>query len=281
MGQGFLAGVAEGNDQAAGRLSHRGELHRSGTCVAVGGYTKAAGNGEPMVVAESRGRWGRAAAIRLPSNAVANPDAHLTAVSCPKAGDCVAVGTYTATSNQGEAMAVGQRKGRWGRATEIQLPKVNVEPSAELYSVSCASAGSCIAVGSYVTRSNLIAALVVKESGGRWKRGIHLTALPANAAGGSGQTANLNGVSCTASSCLAVGQYADTSGGELAMAVSESRGKWARAAEAGPPSHAAGGSAQQADLFAVACLHGGSCTAVGDYVSSSAVLEAMAASRGR
>jgi len=251
-----------------------------GTCVAVGGYTNAAGNGEPMVVAESHGRWGRAAAIQLPSNAVANPDAHLTAVSCPKAGDCVAVGTYTIKDNQGEALAAAETKGHWRRATEIRLPKVTVEPLAELESVSCASPGSCVAVGSYVTGS-ATDALAVAESGGHWRRGVGLTSLPSGAVQGGSASANLNGVSCTASSCLAVGEYLDNQGGELSMAISESGGRWGRATGVGLPSHAASGSAQDADLFAVACLRGGSCTAVGDYTSKSKVLEAMAATKGR
>lgn len=251
-----------------------------GTCMAVGGYTNAGGSGEPMVVVEARGRWRRAAAIRLPSNAVANPDAHLTAVSCPKAGDCVAVGTYTINDNQGEALAVAETKGHWGRATEIRLPKVNVEPLAELDSVSCASPGSCMAVGSYVTGS-ATDALAVAESGGHWRRGVGLTALPSGAIGGGSANANLNGVSCAASSCLAVGEYLDNQGGDLSMAITESGGKWRRATGVGLPSHASAGSAQDADLFAVACLRGGSCTAVGDYTSKSKALEAMAATRGR
>jgi hypothetical protein len=248
------------------------------TCVAVGGYTNAAGNGEPMVVAESRGHWGRAAAIRLPANAVANPDAHLTAVSCPRARDCVAVGTYTIKDNQGEALAVAEAKGRWGRATEVRLPSVNVEPSADLYSVSCVKPGTCVAVGSYVTGS-ATDALAVAKSGGRWRRAVGLTALPSGAAEGGSASANLNGVSCSASACLAVGQYLDEQGGDLSMAISESRGKWSRGVSVGPPAHAATGSAQSEDLFAVACLRGGPCMAVGDYTTKSKVLEAMVASR--
>jgi hypothetical protein len=250
-----------------------------GTCVAVGGYDTAAGGKEPMVVAESRGRWGRAAAIRPPSNAAANPDSHLTAISCPKAGECVAVGWYTTKSSQGEALAVAQTKGRWGRATQIQLPPVKVEPSAELFSVSCVKPGSCVAVGSYVTGSGATNALGVAMSGGHWRRGVDLTMLPSGAAGGGSESANLNGVSCASSSCLAVGQYLDNQNGELSMAISESRGKWGHAIRVGLPPRAAGGSAQLADLFAIACLRSGSCTAVGDYTSKSKVLEAMAATR--
>ena len=261
---GYLSGVS-----CAGR----------GTCVAVGGYTDAAGNGEPMVVAESGKHWRRASAIRLPSNAAANPDAHLTAVSCPKAGDCEAVGTYTATGNQGEALAVGETKGRWGKAAEIKLPKVNVEPLAELLSVSCPSPGSCVAVGSYITLSGLMAALAVREVRSHWQPGVHLTALPAGAATGNSQLANLNGVSCTSSQCVAVGQYTDPQGGQLAMAISESGGKWARGVQVSPPPHGASGSAQSVDLFAVTCLRSGSCTAVGDYTTKSKALAAMAATR--
>jgi hypothetical protein len=251
-----------------------------GTCVAVGGYTNAAGNGEPMVVAESRGHWGRAVAIRLPANAVANPNAHLTAVSCPAAGDCVAVGIYTIKDNQGEALAATEVKGRWKRASEILLPPVTVEPFAVLYSVSCAKPGACVAVGSYVTGS-ATDALAVAESGGRWRRGVGLTALPSGAVQGGSASADLNGVSCSASECLAVGDYLDEQGGDLSMAITEARGKWSRGVRVGPPAHAATGSAQSADLFAVACRSRGPCTAVGDYTATSHVLEAMVATSGK
>jgi hypothetical protein len=137
-----------------------------------------------------------------------------------------------------------------------------------------------VAVGSYVTGS-ATDALAVAESGGHWRRGVGLTSLPSGAIQGGSANANLNGVSCTASSCLAVGQYLDNHSGELTMAISESGGRWGRATGVGLPSRAAPGSAQDADLFAVACLRGGSCTAVGDYTSKSKVLEAMAATKGR
>jgi hypothetical protein len=251
-----------------------------GTCVAVGGYDARGSRQEPLVVIESGGHWRRATAIRAPSNAGANPVAHLTAVSCPKAGDCVAVGTYMTKSSQGEAMAVAQGKRGWGQATEIQLPPVKVEPFAELFSISCVKPGTCEAVGTYATPSNVNLALAVGESGGHWRRGVNLSALPLGAAGGSGANSVLNGVTCTAiTSCLAVGEYTDKQGGLLGMLFIDARGKWGRAAEVGPPAGSAAGSAQQEYLFGIAC-RGGACTAVGNYVSKSHVGQAMAATGG-
>ena len=249
-----------------------------GSCVAVGGYTNRGGHGEPLVATETRGRWRRSIGIGLPANAAISPQAHLSAVSCPKAGDCVAVGGYQTKSSQGEGMAAIESKGHWSRPRELRLPaNVSAGPGAEMYSVSCGSTRTCVAVGSYVTRSGISAALAVTESGGRWRQGKDLTALPANAATGSAGYADLNGISCTGNSCMAVGQYRDKQGGQLALAVSESGGKWARATAVSPPSRAAGGASQQATLFAVACQTSIRCTAVGDYTSSSHVGEAMAA----
>jgi hypothetical protein len=251
------------------------------SCVAVGGYDNAAGHGEAMVVADSGGRWRYATGIRLPSNAAASPAAHLSAVSCPKAGECVAVGAYQTKSSQGEGLAVAETRGRWGQATEIRLPgNVTAQPQAELYSVSCATHRSCVAVGSYVTRFGIFAALAVTGSGSHWRRATVLTALPSNAAKGSAAYADLNAVSCTATSCVAVGDYADTHGGRLAMAISQSGRTWGRATEIAPPAHAATGSAQQAYLFAVTCVTSVLCAAVGDYTGNSHVSQAMAAFRG-
>lgn len=252
---------------------------RPGSCVAVGGYTTLASSGEAMAETESGGHWRRALTIRPPADASGNPSAHLSAVSCPKAGDCVAVGGYTTKSLDEEVMAAVEARGKWGRALEIRMPAdAPAEPLAELYSVSCPSGRTCMAVGSYFTTADRGLPLTVAESGGRWRRAIGLTGLPAGAEKAN-QDATLNGVTCSGSSCVAVGSYVTTAAVSMAMAISESDGRWSRAVEVSTPPHAARGSAQSATLFGVACRGATDCTAVGQYVNGTRVNEAMAVSR--
>jgi len=251
---------------------------RPASCVAAGAFTRGP-SFEAMAEAESGGHWRRAVAIRPPANASSNPSAHLSAISCPKAGDCVAVGGYTTKSLDVEVMVAVEVRGTWGRALEIRMPKdAAPEPLAELYAVSCPSEGRCIAVGSYSTTADRALPLVVEESGKHWQRAIGITGLPPGAEY-TNQGATLNGVSCRDSSCVAVGSYVKAPAANVAMAISESRGRWSRAVKVSDPPHAATGPAQNATLFGVACSGGTDCTAVGQYVKSALVNEAMAATR--
>lgn len=63
--------------------------------------------GGSVLVAEHGGRWGRGAAIPLPSpGAGKRPGGYLTSISCPPAGSCVAVGTYTDAAGRQQGLIV-------------------------------------------------------------------------------------------------------------------------------------------------------------------------------
>lgn len=95
-----------------------------------------------------------------------------------------------------------------------------------------------------------------------WGQAVEITP-PANAA--SSQEARLSQIACPASgSCVAVGDYADSSGNQYqAMVVSETGGVWGQASEITPPVNA--GINPDVYLSQVACPASGSCVAVGDY----------------
>jgi hypothetical protein len=251
-----------------------------GECLAVGGYTDSAGDGEAMVQAQSHGKWLRATAVKSPANAAANPSAHLVGVSCPKAGDCVAVGAYTTKSFDEEVMAAVQTKGRWAQATQIQLPAgASPEPQAALNAVACASPQYCVAVGNYVDTDQHQQALAVTRAHGGWQRAADVhKLLPSNANAGDSY-GDLNGVTCPAAgSCLAVGSYENKQAATVPLAITQAKGVWGRAAEVGLPPRALAGSAQVAFLYAVSC---GSrlCTAVGGYTASTRTTQGLAAIR--
>ncbi len=245
------------------------------SCTVVGGYTNSAGD-QAMAETESAGHWQPAVAIRLPSNADANPAAHLATVSCTGPGDCVAIGSYTTKALDGEAMVATQRHGSWGRAAQMQLPRnAAAEAQAEISSISCVSSGSCVAVGSYATSGGVFAAVAATESGGHWRRAVELSDLPGN--GAHNAASGLGGVSCIKSGCAAVGVYTDKHSGLLMMAMTMTGHTWHRGVQVALPPHAITGQGIQVGLSGVACTSGLSCTAVGEYTVTSPVLDALAA----
>jgi cytochrome c551/c552 len=128
----------------------------------------------------------------------------------------------------------------WPAASELALPSnANAtNPDAAISSVSCTSAGTCVAGGSYVDSSGVSQALVAPETDGSWGQASELT-LPANAITTSSQLAAMSAVSCTgAGSCVAAGSYADSSGAAQAMVATETDGSWGQASELTPPPNA-------------------------------------------
>lgn len=228
-----------------------------------------------MALTESKGRWARAVAVRLPKNAVANPAAVLNSVSCTSAGSCVAVGYFASTSGHGEAMTATQAKGLWARAVQLRpAAGAAANPEAELNSVACAGTGTCVAVGSYLSPSGL-QPMIVTETGGRWTRATR-SRVPSGAA--AAPDAFLTSVTCTgARTCVAVGAYSGQGSLRLAMRVAESKGRWARAHQVGQPSNALTGARRFAVLYSVACGQHKSCAAVGLYYQTATIRQAMAA----
>lgn len=247
--------------------------HARGSCVAVGSYADKSGHDQAMIATEAGGTWGRAARVSLPKNAAADPAAELNDVGCPS-GSCRAVGFYKTGPSAGQAIAVTESKGRWGRATEISLPaNAGKKQDAFLAHITCSSPRSCLAVGGYATKSGAAAALAVTLSRGKWKRAAEVAG-PRHA-----RSAGLYSVSCSATTCLAVGSYRDSGGATRGLAVAQAHGKWSSAAQVNAPAGAATGARHYALLYAIACINSGACTTVGAYHDGSNFSRAMAAVR--
>ena len=240
-----------------------------GHCVGVGG---------DEVAAQSKSGWGKAHKLRLPKDVLitsGRPRAHLYAVSCTSAGNCVAAGTYTDRLRRVQAIAATQSKGVWGAAHGIAPPANALTAPGrqhdELSSVACTSTGNCIAVGSYrATSGSEEQAMLTTETHGAWAPASEL-ALPANAvATASKQEATLNSVTCTSTgNCIAVGSYNDSGGDSDAMAASETSGAWQPTSEIPPPATAGAAAGQQfGGLNSAACVSAGNCIAVGEYFAS-------------
>ena len=122
-------------------------------------------------------------------------------------------------------------------------------PTATMNQESCSSPVTCVDVGSYVDGSSTSHGLLETFSGGSWSA---LEApLPSDAAPAGFSKAL--GASCAVDgSCVAVGEYAATAGGDAALVDTLSGGHWS-AFEAPLPSDAATAGSSNAFLKSVDC----------------------------
>jgi hypothetical protein len=231
----------------------------SGPCVTVGSYTDTSHQQRAMGVSESNGTWTPVSEIKSAPDL--EGDARLYSVACPALGPCVADGLASV------AFGVSETNGEWGEASPITPPP---DPEAELttlYSVGCPGSGQCFAVGYDETKSSFTNAVVAGASGGLWGQAREI-APPPNAA--SQPAAHLRYVACSESeSCVAIGEYRDSSGSVQAMAVTETSGKWGRASEITAPPTTSNSQTGYANLGLLACPALGTCAALGHYKEES------------
>jgi hypothetical protein len=236
-----------------------------GTCSAVGAAFPSSGTPNGWVADEKGGTWSKAEGVPGLAAMRSGPyGAGTEAVSCPSAGNCSAGGNYYNGTGV-QAFVVDQVNGTWGTAQELPgSAALNQGGYGEIDSVSCASAGNCMAGGYYDDSSHDLQAMVASEKNGTWGRAKKVPGFAALNAGGPGQ---INSLSCaSAGSCAAAGYYTDSSGDEQAFVVSSTGGVWGTAEELpGTATLNAGG---QAQLSSVSCGAAGSCAAGGYYNGS-------------
>jgi hypothetical protein len=215
-------------------------------CVAVGSYSDTSDRIDAMLLVRSGGSW-TAAEAPAPIDAT---DPTLSAVSCPSASFCTAVGFYEGSGGQDPLLLTWS--GRSWTAAKGPLPADSVSPEyAGLNAVSCPSASFCTAVG-YYEGSGGQDPLLMTWSGGSWTAAKG--PLPADSA--SPASAGLDAVSCpSASFCVAGGNY--TGGDTASLMLTRFDGTWA----ATQPF-----TGHQGVLTGVSCPSASFCTAVGDYL---------------
>jgi hypothetical protein len=161
-------------------------------CLAVGiDYSALKGWGGPLAETWNGTSW-RTVGVRLPQGATAGI---LHGVSCVSAGRCVAVGSYDKGGGRSFALADAWNGKAWALS---RLPAPD-GAYASLSAVSCTSAASCVAVGSYWGASKVGIPLAEIWNGKRWTQ----TRPPAS---GGGLTINgLVAVSCASPAhCAAI-----------------------------------------------------------------------------
>jgi hypothetical protein len=231
-------------------------------CVAGGYYRDGSGRFQAFVVRETDGKWRRA--IEVPRSGFLNAGggAAVDSVSCPSAGNCAAVGSYTDGSGRAQAFVFSQVNGTWGTAIKVPgFGTLNKQGFIGYGSVSCASAGNCAAVGSYRDGTSRSQVFVVSETNGTWGTAIKM---PRSGILNWGGSASVSSVSCgSAGNCTAGGSYRDRSGHTQAFVVSQVNGTWGTAIEV--PGSDTLNARGFASVDSVSCASAGNCTAAGDY----------------
>jgi hypothetical protein len=163
--------------------------------------------------------------------------------------------------------------GTWGKAEEVPgTAALNSGGTAEVYSVSCASAGSCSAGGTYIDSSGR-KTFVVSAVNGTWRKAEEVSGTAGLNKGGD--TA-ITSVSCaSAGNCSAGGSYY-TSHRTQAFVVNEVKGRWGKAEEV--PGTAALNAGGYAGITSVSCARAGSCGAGGYYADRSGHVQAFVVS---
>ncbi len=228
----------------------------AGNCAAGGHYRNRHG-GQGFVVSERHGRWGRA--IEVPGLGALNEGgADVSSVACGSAGNCAAGGFYSYAEPAYDRVApfvATERGGRWGKAVDLQA-------DGEVYSMSCASGGNCLAGGSAAGPDEYYAnhnAFFIEERAGHWGRLSPVPGLRALKHVDSW----ISSVACpSAGNCAVGGGYDDRSGHQQAFVADERNGRWGMAMQVpGLGALNAGGSAD----LSVSCGSAGNCAAGGYY----------------
>ena len=170
-------------------------------------------------------------------------DSALSAVSCPLATMCIAVGDYVDPSGAEQPLTEVWNGSAWAIRQSPSLTG-----GGALQGVSCTSTTTCTAVGEHENSSGAQATLVEQWNGTAWS----IQSTPAIAGASS---AELNDVSCpSARACTAVGYYVDSSSAQQLLAEAWNGSAWTIQTNGFP---ASGG-----ELTRISCSAQTACTAL-------------------
>jgi hypothetical protein len=203
--------------------------------------------------------------MEIPGVAALSSYATLISISCASAGNCAAAGWYQGPSSDLLPFVANEVNGSWRKAIEVPgIADLNFG-AADLNSVSCGSAGNCVAGGYYTDRIDDEQAFVTDEVNGTWQKAIEV---PGTAVLNE-LWAMVSSVSCaSAGNCTLGGYYTGYLQAKEAFVADEVNGSWSGAIEV--PGTAAVNTDGDATVSSVSCGSAGNCTAVGYYTGAQA-----------
>jgi hypothetical protein len=146
----------------------------TGSCALAGSYAGSSGVSHAMVVTRSDGHGASAIKLLLPSNSRPSPAGEADAISCSRAGSCVAAGNYAVRSKL-KGFTATESHGAWRRATEIKLPSnAALSSNVFIHGVACTGPGNCVVAGNYSDNLSHHRIMAATEFKGTWRRAREL-----------------------------------------------------------------------------------------------------------
>ncbi|MGA7833874.1 MAG: hypothetical protein WCA31_01555 [Acidimicrobiales bacterium] len=235
-----------------------------GDCAAGGSYSVTRNTMSVFVATETHGRWGNAVPLAGPSIQKAGSNSYLTSISCASPGNCAAGGNLGGTHGS-RAFVVDDVRGVWGKVTLLSGAQGYSMHGTNVSSISCASPGSCSAVGDSNKTPRGDSAFSVSEKNGVWGSATEIPGLAELISGGTDVEIS---VSCSRGpNCSAEGNYLDDSGVTQSFLVDETEGTWSRAFDI--PGIVALDGRHIEELHSISCGAPGDCVAGGAYGTGS------------
>ena len=133
-------------------------------CVAVGSYPDTSSNVHLLLVTGAGSSW-TATDAPLPADAVAtNSGPGLTAVQCPSATACTAVGQYEDSAHRAQGLVLTGLGSSWTAAVSPLPANGMTSGDDALQALACPAASVCVAVGYYIDSGFNTQGLLVTES---------------------------------------------------------------------------------------------------------------------
>jgi hypothetical protein len=221
-------------------------------CVLVGGYGTASAS-PPLAEGWTGHAW-TVESVPVPAGGL---NTSLVAVSCVSATQCMAVGGYIHGTGLGTQSQLSEQRagGTWTAQTTFPLPAGGTGGS--LFGVSCVTASSCTAVGTYSTAGGRVEPMAEHWNGHTWA--LETVPVPDNTT----RRTYLTAIACASvDNCVAVGSYSLEAHPDVdkLLTATWNGHAWALASAPLPAAAIKGG-----DLDAISCPSAADCTAVGLY----------------
>jgi hypothetical protein len=237
----------------------------AGNCVAGGFYADSSAHDQAWLAVQRDGKWGNAFEVTGTAGLNAGGDASVVSISCPSAGNCAATGDYRASGGALEVWVASEHRGRWANATAVRdYAVLNANHDGQVDAISCAAAGDCTLGGDYMDVADHFQAFLATETGGHWTKAEEVPGIGSMNAGGN---ATVDAVSCRqVGYCTAAGLTERSATVYTAFVISESKGKWGKAARLPNMQNLnKGGNAAASEL---SCSSAGDCVVGGSYLDS-------------
>jgi large repetitive protein len=215
-------------------------------------------------------------------NPVAYPytEGVFSSIACPSDSSCVAAGVGAGADVADVIASVAvESDGTWSATIPVTQFPGNADVAAAdstgtpLTSVSCSTATTCVAVGTYLNTAGGTDTMVVPITLGAGTAVVGAATeimAPTPAASEASQNATLTGVSCNASACEAVGEYLDGSGDTVPMLAQLSQAAGVLSVTELTPAGLTPTPVSDIALVSISCPpSGGACEAVGNYLDTS------------